>query len=167
MLRATLSRVPVPLFGNAATALSFTMQKSKAFPRFANWALPGVVGGLWFVWPAITDEFKIEIGLLPDPEVEAANEEAAKAMSAEVVLDTKKVETAHIPASAKVDPEKAVLLAKQNAGDFTHLETEWDKFMDSSIYGEDEDDDDDDDEDEEEEEEEGEEEEEEEGEEEE
>ena len=70
MIMNILPKIGVPLFGNASTALSFTLQKAKVLPRYAKWGGPAVVGGTWFVWPAVTDDFKISIGLLPDPEQE-------------------------------------------------------------------------------------------------
>merc|ERR1712071_111536 len=88
-----------------------------------------------------------DIGLLPDPEAEAAKAEAAKVMSAEVVLDKDKVSSAHIPEVKKVSKERMQELEKEKMGDFTHLEAEWDKFMDAAINGDEDDDDDEDDED--------------------
>jgi len=72
MIMNTLSKVGVPLFGNAKTAVSYISQKAKSVPRYKNWAVPGVIGGGWFIWPAITDDFKVQIGLLPDPDAEAS-----------------------------------------------------------------------------------------------
>eukprot|EP00568_Trieres_chinensis_P001353 CAMPEP_0183290680 /NCGR_PEP_ID=MMETSP0160_2-20130417/310_1 /TAXON_ID=2839 ORGANISM="Odontella Sinensis, Strain Grunow 1884" /NCGR_SAMPLE_ID=MMETSP0160_2 /ASSEMBLY_ACC=CAM_ASM_000250 /LENGTH=72 /DNA_ID=CAMNT_0025451333 /DNA_START=52 /DNA_END=270 /DNA_ORIENTATION=+ len=63
-----LTHVPVPLFGNAGLAASLTMQKAKALPRFAPWILPGTVGGLWFVWPAVDEEWKVEVGISKAPQ---------------------------------------------------------------------------------------------------
>lgn len=40
IVRNVLSKVPVPLAGNAVTAVGFAAQKSKAIPRYAPWALP-------------------------------------------------------------------------------------------------------------------------------
>lgn len=72
MLQA-LSRIirplPVPLFGSVGTASSFLCAKSKMLPRLAGWGLPLSVGGLWFVWPAVDDGWKVEMGISKAKEV--------------------------------------------------------------------------------------------------
>ena len=154
IVRNVLSKVPVPLAGNAVTAVGFAAQKSKAIPRYAPWALPLAAGGAWFIWPAVTDNFKITLGLLPDPELEAAEAAAAEAASAPAAAvaaddDDDDEDDDEAPAAApKVD--MAVVLAKEAKGDFSHLEQKWETDMKEFVNGDDlddEDDEDDDDED--------------------
>eukprot|EP00636_Phaeomonas_parva_P019346 CAMPEP_0118868442 /NCGR_PEP_ID=MMETSP1163-20130328/11923_1 /TAXON_ID=124430 /ORGANISM="Phaeomonas parva, Strain CCMP2877" /LENGTH=60 /DNA_ID=CAMNT_0006803119 /DNA_START=116 /DNA_END=298 /DNA_ORIENTATION=- len=33
--------------------------------RLAPWGGPGAVFGAWMVWPALTDDFKRSVGILP------------------------------------------------------------------------------------------------------
>ena len=55
---ALLNRLPVPLFGSSATAMNFSRRKVAAVPRYAAWSLPVIVGGLWFIWPSVDQEWK-------------------------------------------------------------------------------------------------------------
>ncbi|GFH53085.1 hypothetical protein CTEN210_09561 [Chaetoceros tenuissimus] len=53
-----LKKLPVPLFGTAATAVQFGAKKATSAPRYAQWGVPLAAGGLWFVWPAVDEEWK-------------------------------------------------------------------------------------------------------------
>ncbi len=64
---AILKSIPVPLFGSASTAIAFTSRKVAILPKFAPWAVPLTTGGLWFVWPAVDDEWKQSMGLKSPP----------------------------------------------------------------------------------------------------
>eukprot|EP00563_Minutocellus_polymorphus_P001026 CAMPEP_0181039722 /NCGR_PEP_ID=MMETSP1070-20121207/10643_1 /TAXON_ID=265543 /ORGANISM="Minutocellus polymorphus, Strain NH13" /LENGTH=179 /DNA_ID=CAMNT_0023117637 /DNA_START=137 /DNA_END=676 /DNA_ORIENTATION=+ len=161
-LTKSLLRIPVPLFGTAASALTLGMKKATAAPRYAMWALPGAAGAMWFIWPAVSDDFKISLGMLPDPEAEAAAAADASAAKTAAVVPAVTVELSE-EAQEKVDnayksddqvveekmsdEEKAVLKAVEK-GDFDVLDNDWDQFMEKSIKpGEDDDDDDEDDDD--------------------
>lgn len=67
MIQQILTRfvhpVPVPIFGSVKTASMFLCAKSKAVPRMAGWAVPLSTGALWFVWPAVDDGWKVEMGI--------------------------------------------------------------------------------------------------------
>jgi hypothetical protein len=165
----TLKKVPAPIFGTAAIAMGFTSRKAAALPRYAQWGLPALVGGLWFVWPAVDEEWKQSVGISPAAAPPAADEDAAAAgaeapvPSALASLSDEaqaKVESAHLPEPEKAltEEEKAVMKAISE-GDFSELEKEWDNFAVKTMNPNDDDDDDDDDDDEEDEDEEGEEEE--------
>jgi len=133
------------------TATAFGMSKAKILPRFAGWSVPLAIGGLWFVWPAVDDNWKIEMGFKADPEAAAkaaaAAEEAAKAKKVELPPEAvAKVEDAY-KSEAHVETEDDKMLAKAaSSGEYSELETKWDEFIvKSTIPGEDDDDDDDDD----------------------
>ena len=67
-----LKKVPVPLFGTAATAVQFGAKKATSAPRYAQWGVPLAAGGLWFVWPAVDEEWKqslFQFGSSSDGEV--------------------------------------------------------------------------------------------------
>mmetsp|Transcript_60022 Transcript_60022/g.70129 ORF Transcript_60022/g.70129 Transcript_60022/m.70129 type:complete len:153 (-) Transcript_60022:68-526(-) len=137
-----LRQIPLPILGNANLAANFLVQKiGRKAPLYGGWVVPAVIGGTWFIWPAVGDETKVSLGLLPDPEVLKAEAEAAAKISALV--------------SAKV-------LSNRVNGDFSDLHTQWEKTSIASLMmvddedevdeEEEDDDDDDDDEDEDEEE---------------
>ena len=63
ILTRTIHPLPVPLFGSVKTASLFLCAKTKALPRMIGWAVPLSIGGLWFVWPAVDDGWKIEMGI--------------------------------------------------------------------------------------------------------
>ena len=155
-LARLINSAPVPIFGSARTAAMFTVAKAKALPRFVGWAGPLAVGALWFVWPAVDDNWKIEMGLKADPEAakKAAEELAAAAKEKTVELSEEaeaKVEGAY-KAAEYVETDDDKLLAKAVAsGDYSALEEKWDVFAEkSSRPGEDDDEDEDDDDEEEE-----------------
>mmetsp|Transcript_2929 Transcript_2929/g.5492 ORF Transcript_2929/g.5492 Transcript_2929/m.5492 type:complete len:176 (+) Transcript_2929:77-604(+) len=147
----TLKKIPVPLFGTAATAFKFGSKKVSSAPRYAQWVAPVVAGGLWFVWPAVDEEWKQSIGLGSSsaaPEAKSAPEkkEEPVVLSAEA---KEKIEKAYVVETEELsDDEKAVLKAV-GKGDFSALEKDWDSFQEkASIPGDGDDDDDEDEEDE-------------------
>mmetsp|Transcript_30367 Transcript_30367/g.68034 ORF Transcript_30367/g.68034 Transcript_30367/m.68034 type:complete len:169 (-) Transcript_30367:77-583(-) len=151
---ASLGRIvgalPLPLFGSVATAGAYGLSKARALPRFAGWAVPLSVGALWFVWPAVDDGWKIEMGFKADPEAaKKAAEEAAAAAPAKVELSSEamaKIESAYVPASAGDDEGDALLKSAMATGDYSKLEEKWEAFTIKAVKpGEDDDDDDDDD----------------------
>lgn len=73
-----INTLPIPVFGSARTAALFTVAKAKTLPRMVGWAGPLAAGALWFVWPAVDDEWKMEMGLMADPEAAMKAAEAAK-----------------------------------------------------------------------------------------
>jgi len=160
-----IKTLPLPLFGSLQTATTFTLAKSRALPRLAGWALPLTAGALWFVWPAVDDDWKIEMGFQSDPE--AALKAAEEARAAEVAKKSvpvlpaefmEKVEGAYNKAhngGVEVTEEDVLLVKAAGTGDFTYLEEKWEAFNEKAIRpGEDDDEDEDDDDDEEEDEEE-------------
>ncbi|KAL7457967.1 hypothetical protein ACHAWC_009978 [Mediolabrus comicus] len=169
-MAASLTRLirtlPVPLFGSLNTAAAFTIAKSKALPRMAGWAVPLAIGGLWFVWPAVDDGWKIEMGFKSDPEAAAAaaaaaQDSASASKESKITLSEEamtKVENAYKASEhTDTDDDKLLSVAVQT-GDYTALEEKWEAFNEKAIRPgedddeeEDEDDDDDDEEDEEEE----------------
>lgn len=147
-LFTSLSRIPVPLFGNMSTAVQFGVQSAKAVPKYARWAVPGIAGGAWFIWPAAGEDIKMILGIIKDPELVAAEAEMKKKMQEEVQLDMDKVAAAGgAPPVVKISKERQQELAREAIGDYTHLHSQWDKYMDDAVYGEPEDDDDDDEDD--------------------
>ena len=156
-MAASLARLaktmPMPIFGSAGTAAAFTMAKARTLPRFAGWVVPLSIGGLWFVWPAVDDNWKIEMGLKADPEAAAKAAEAAKEAAKEKKVElppeaVAKVEDAY-KAHEYVETDDDKLLAKAaSSGDYGALEEKWDAFAEkSSRPGEDDDDEDEDDDD--------------------
>jgi len=142
-----LKKVPVPIFGTAATALQFGGRKAASAPRYAQWAVPAVVGGLWFVWPAVDEEWKQSIFGSSPEETSAAP--AADQKEEPVVLseDAKeKIEKAYVVETVELtDEEKAVMKAVEK-GDFSDLEKDWEAFqVKAQVPGDGDDDDDDDD----------------------
>mmetsp|Transcript_62271 Transcript_62271/g.73768 ORF Transcript_62271/g.73768 Transcript_62271/m.73768 type:complete len:158 (-) Transcript_62271:216-689(-) len=130
-----LSKIPVPLFSNARIATQFALQKSHDIPKFAPMGGALAIGGAWLIWPALTDEFKIDLGIMADPEA------VAQSGTATADVDKKEVMSGVAATSQKVD----VWAAVEAKGDFSHLESGWEKFAVDSLKGDDEDDDDDDD----------------------
>ena len=138
----SLKKVPVPLFGSASTAVAWTGRKVTRLPKLAPWALPLSVGGLWFVWPAVDEEWKQSIGFGSPPpaepappaekKVELSDEAKAKIENAYVVEGEVKKEL--------TEEEKAVVKAVA-AGDFSLLEKEWESFHVKAMNPEEDDDD--------------------------
>ena len=165
-MAASLTRLirtlPVPLFGSLNTAAQFTVAKSKALPRMAGWTIPLAIGGLWFVWPAVDDGWKIEMGFKSDPEAAAAaaaqeNSAAEKSNeSNKITLSEEamtKVENAyknhhHSEHTNNTDDDKLLSVAVKT-GDYSALEEKWEEFNEKAIRpGEDDDEDEDEEEDE-------------------
>lgn len=153
----TLKKVPAPLFGSAAVAVQFGARKASAAPRFAPWALPAIAGGLWFVWPAVDEEWKKSVfgssssaESTPAPEAKPAVELDQKVMD--------KVEKAYVVEEKHLTEQEKNVVNAIEKGDFSELEKEWDNFQMKAENPEEDDDEeeeeDDDDEEEEEEEEE-------------
>ena len=111
------SRVPIPIFGNARTGTIYLAQKAKVLPKLAPWAVPGLIGAVWFVWPAVTDGAKIMLGLIPDPEeVELAALEAAdKAAAAASAVPKEEIQEAIVKAMTP-SPEQLKLAAREERG---------------------------------------------------
>ena len=117
------------------------------------------VGALWFIWPAVDDGWKIEVGIKADPEAAAKAAEAAKeAPVTKVAVEEKAV--AALPAAALQEIEEApkahahvaetnedkLFVKAASSGDFTYLEEKWEEFADKSTRpGEDDDDEDEED----------------------
>ena len=145
-----LRKLPAPIFGNAAVAMKFGMKKATGAPKFAPWGLPLAVGGLWFVWPAVDEEWKQSIGF-GDAPASAAPAAAEEKKEEPIVLTEEaqeKVEKAYVVEVVELtEDEKAVMKAAES-GDFTLLEKEWDSFTVKTMNPEEDDDDDDDDDDE-------------------
>jgi hypothetical protein len=141
-----ISAAPLPIFGSLGTAMAWTAPKVRALPRFAGWLVPLGAGALWFVWPAVDDGWKIEMGLKADPEAAAkaaaATKEAAAASAKRVLSPAAlaKVEGAY-KGHAHVETEDDKLLAKAaSSGDYGELEAKWEAFLEkSSNPGEDDD----------------------------
>lgn len=158
LLINSLKKIPFPIFGTASTAITFTSRKATILPKLAPWALPAGAGALWFVWPAVDEEWKQSLGFsssapAPAPAPAPAKEEKVE-LSQEALA---KVEKAYVVETKELtEDEKAVVKAVAN-GDYTLLEKEWDSFQEKASVpgdGDDDEDEDDDDEDEEDEEEE-------------
>jgi hypothetical protein len=146
----TLKKVPVPLFGTAATAFKFGCKKVSSAPRYAQWVAPVVAGGLWFVWPAVDEEWKQSIGFGSSSAAsEASSSQEKKEEPIVLSADAKeKIEKAYVVESEELsDDEKAVLKAVSK-GDFSVLEKDWDNFQEKASVPGDGDDDDEDEEDE-------------------
>jgi hypothetical protein len=115
-LLSALKKIPVPLFGTAAAAFQFGSRKAASVPRYALWGAPLVSGGLWFVWPAIDEEWKESFGNEPlssDPTPPPAEEKQQE----EEVKEQEKVEI----------EEESVALSKDDNDPTTsedHVETE-------------------------------------------
>ena len=136
----------MPLFGTAATAFQFGAKKAASAPRYAQWAIPAVAGGIWFIWPAVDEEWKQSI-FTGSPAAESAGGPAEDMKEEPVVLSEEaknKIEKAYVVETAVelTDDEKAVMKAVQK-GDFTLLEKEWDSFQVRASNPEEDDDDDD------------------------
>lgn len=120
-----LNKVPVPIFGTASYAVQFAVRKSNLLPRLAPWGVPFGAGALWFVWPAVDEEWKGEMGLV-----------------APAVVETVKIEEPVYRMSAM---ERKVVEAMKG-GDYSYLENDWEAFQ-KKASNPNEDDDDDEDED--------------------
>jgi len=122
----SLKHIPVPLFGTAATASILGQRYAASLIRLSKLAIPLGAGALWFVWPAIDDNWKQSIGLGP------SKPPAAPAAPAKVELSKaalKKIETAYIPHGEELTEEEQATMVAISKGDFSSLEQDWDKFI--------------------------------------
>ena len=148
-----LKKVPAPLFGTAATAVQFGAKKAASAPRYAQWGVPLVAGGLWFVWPAVDEEWKQSIGFGSAPAEAAKPEEkkegeAKPAIVVELSEEAKeKIEKAYVVETVELTDEEKAVMKAVSKGDFAALEKDWDEFSEKSMIPGDGDDDDDDDDD--------------------
>jgi len=133
-MSAILRQIPVPIFGSALAAAQFGARKSTSLPRYAPLAIPFGMGALWFVWPAVDEEWKGEMGLKA-PELKQTVKIQGKVY--------------------KLNAAELKVLNGMEKGDYTELYKEWEAFnikaMNPAEDDDEEDDDDDDDDDEEEE----------------
>ena len=147
----SLKKVPFPLFGSASTALAFSSRKASLLPKFAPWAVAGGVGALWFVWPAVDEEWKQSWGFSSTAAPPVAAPEEKKVELSPAALE--KVEKAYVVETKELTQDEKDVVKAVAAGDYSLLEKEWDAFQEkASVPGDgdddDEDDDDEDDEDE-------------------
>mmetsp|Transcript_1421 Transcript_1421/g.2136 ORF Transcript_1421/g.2136 Transcript_1421/m.2136 type:complete len:165 (-) Transcript_1421:193-687(-) len=141
-LSQIINSTPLPIFGNLRTAALFTTAKVRALPRFAGWIVPLSAGTLWFVWPAVNDEWKdkwkIQMGIIDDPELLTK-----RAMEGSIGMREREGS----------EDDDGMLAKAATSGDYGELQARWDEFAEkSSRPGEDdeedeeeEDDEDDDD----------------------
>jgi len=94
---AVLRQIPLPIFGNANLAIQFTSKIARKAPNYAGWLVPLGVGGAWFIWPAVSDESKVFLGLLPDPEATKAAAELAEGLNKSMAdeMDQDAIDNAH------------------------------------------------------------------------
>jgi hypothetical protein len=113
---------------------------------------------MWFIWPALDDEWKQSFGMGPalTPEVVAPMAKEEPKLDPVAIIE---IETAHKKHAVELTEEQKQVIAEIRSGEFSSLEKGWEADNASFMKTLDEEDEDDDDEDEEVEEEEGEEEE--------
>jgi len=122
-----VKKIPAPLFGTVGAALTFTSKKARTLPSYAPWAIPLGAGALWFVWPAVDEEWKQENGLIMP-----------------------KITVLPPPQQPRLNAAEIRVLQSMKVGDYSPLEKEWEDFQQKACKpgdGDDDDDDDDDDED--------------------
>jgi len=139
-----LKKVPLPLFGNAATAAIFSTRKAGTLTRLAPWGVPLGGGALWFVWPAVDQEWKDETGF-GSARPAVLKEEEKIELSDEAIS---KIESAYVVDEHHLSEEEQSVMNAMAEGDFTSLEKDWDEFQLRASNPNDDDDDDDDDDDE-------------------
>jgi len=146
----TLKKVPIPLFGNALTATIFGTRKASTLARLAPWGIPLGGGALWFVWPAVDQTWKEEMGFGGSSSPVAQKEEKIE-LSEEALS---KIEAAYVVGGddRPLSEEEQNVVKAMAEGDYSALEKDWDEFQLRASNPNDDDDDDDDDDDEEEEE---------------
>ena len=126
---SAVGRIQIPLFGSVAYLSQWVKHHRRVLRPAAPWALPVVVGALWFVWPAVDPEFKIEWGFMKDP-----NAKPPPPPAAPLKLDAagkKAADTAFMAGHAEHAPsEKEVQVMKEiRKGEFGTLEKDWDQFL--------------------------------------
>ena len=140
-LTRLIKTLPIPLFGSLNTAASFACAKSKALPRMVGWVVPLAIGGLWFVWPAVDDGWKIQMGLKADPEAAlaaaaekaAADKAASKNNELSKLASNPKVENAYKAHEHHETEDDIMLVKAANSGDFSYLEEKWEAFNEKAI----------------------------------
>lgn len=150
--RAALN-IPVPQFATLSGLAAYSRNVGRYFmvPEMVPWAFTGLVGGMWFVWPALDDEWKQSWGMGPSPEVVAPEAKEKPKLDAVAIIE---IETAHKAHVEEVTEAEKQVIAEIRSGDFQTLEKSWEADMNSFMKTLDEEDEDDEDEEEEEEEEE-------------
>ena len=139
--------IPVPQFGNLTSMAEYGRNLGRCFmqPEMVPWAFTGIVGGAWFIWPALDDEWKQSWGFgTKDTELVVVAVPEAKGqvhLSEEAVL---KIESAHKAAVHEVTEIEKAIKAEVNAGNFATLEGSWEADMADFMKTEDEDEDDED-----------------------
>jgi len=126
MFRAVLN-FPMPQFATLGGMLQYgrAVGRSLSQPEMVPWAFVGVVGGGWFIWPAIDEEWKNQFGLGEKPEEEVivvVQEPEKPAFDAETQF---KIEQAHLK-DVEVETEAdKIVIAEIKGGDFGSLEKGW------------------------------------------
>ncbi len=85
-----------------------------------------IAGGLWFVWPAVDEEWKKSVfgsssSSTPAPEAKPAVELDQKVME--------KVEKAYVVEEKHLTEQETNVVKAIEKGDFSDLEKEWDNFQ--------------------------------------
>ena len=121
-----MGRLPVPVFGSVATFTSWAKNSSRSLMPGALWGFPLVVGGLWFVWPAVDDDWKVSMGFKRNP-----IPPAVAADPVEFDAEAKKaIANAYKPPAEAVLPATDKQIEKElRSGVTTTLEQEWDEFL--------------------------------------
>jgi hypothetical protein len=112
------------------------------------------VGALWFIWPAVDDGWKIQMGIKADPEAAAAAAAAKAAAAAPKKVELSAAAAAKVEEAYKaheyVETEDDKLLAKAaSSGDYSELEAKWEAFAEKATRPGEDDDEEEDEEDEE------------------
>lgn len=145
------ANIPVPQFATFSCLVSYSRNVGRYFmvPEMVPWAFTGLVGGMWFVWPALDDEWKQSWGMGPSPEVVAPVAKEKPQLDAVAMIE---IETAHKAHVEEVTEAEKQVIAEIRSGDFHSLEKSWEADMNSFMKTIDEEDEDDEEEDEDEEE---------------
>ena len=125
--RSPLGRIPIPIFGTTSFLAVWTSNNGRVLRPAAPWTFPLVVGALWFVWPAVDPEFKIQWGFMKDPNPPAPP-------APEVKLDAagkKAADSAFMAGHVDHAPsEKEIQVMKEiRKGEFGTLEKDWDAVL--------------------------------------
>jgi hypothetical protein len=134
LVKSSIGRLPIPIFGSVATLGLWARHSSRAAGPALGWAFPAVVGGLWFVWPAVDEEWKIEMGFMKGDPAALEIEVAATPVDAPVIeLDAAAkaaVENAYKPPAEQAPTAKDIQIAKElRSGVTDTLEKDWDDFL--------------------------------------
>ena len=127
IVRSPIGQIPFPVFGTVAVFTHWARHSARSMGPAIPMAFPVIVGGLWFIWPAVDPAFKIEWGFMKDPN-------AKPKVAPEVKLDVagkKAADNAYKPAHADHHPTQLEIQAGKELrnGEFTTLEQEWDTFL--------------------------------------